>query len=101
MRSSMMRDPEMFPDPDTFRPERFLETDDPKFVDFTLPFGFGRRHCPGMHIAQQSMFIVLGTLTTPPPLFPLPLASRSAEAQTLTTTCHSQDSSGHLTSSPG
>ena len=74
MRSSMMRDPEMFPDPDTFRPERFLETDDPKFVDFTLPFGFGRRHCPGMHIAQQSMFIVLSRYVdnSPSPLLPSP-----------------------------
>ena len=70
----MMRDPEMFPDPDTFRPERFLETDDPKFVDFTLPFGFGRRHCPGMHIAQQSMFIVLSRYVhnSPSPILPSP-----------------------------
>ncbi|OBZ76404.1 O-methylsterigmatocystin oxidoreductase [Grifola frondosa] len=35
--------PEMFPEPEVFRPERFLNTTGPRFADFTLPFGFGRR----------------------------------------------------------
>jgi cytochrome P450 len=61
----MLRDPELFPEPDTFRPERFLTSnvneDDlsSRMRDFTLPFGFGRRQCPGMHVASQSIFIVL------------------------------------------
>lgn len=54
--STMMQDPEMFPDPNVFKPERFMH--DP-FADFTLPFGFGRRQCPGMHVASQSLFIVI------------------------------------------
>ncbi|KAL4260675.1 cytochrome P450 family protein [Pleurotus pulmonarius] len=53
----IMHDPGTFPDPDTFRPERFLETSDPCFKDFTLPFGFGRRICPGMHLARNSVFM--------------------------------------------
>lgn len=55
----MMRDPEMFPDPEAFRPERFLDTSNPRLADFTLPFGFGRRLCPGMHVASQSLFILV------------------------------------------
>lgn len=47
----------MFPSPDTFRPERFLETDDPRLKSFDLCFGFGRRICPGMHLALNSLFI--------------------------------------------
>lgn len=47
----------MFPEPEDFRPERFLETSDPRLKDFDLPFGFGRRSCPGIHLALNSLFI--------------------------------------------
>lgn len=52
-----MQDPEMFPDPEAFRPERFLNTADRRLLAFELPFGFGRRICPGMHLARNSLFI--------------------------------------------
>ncbi|THV08021.1 cytochrome P450 [Dendrothele bispora CBS 962.96] len=58
----MMHEPEMFPEPETFRPERFLETDDPRLQTFDLPFGFGRRQCPGMHLALNSVFINISRL---------------------------------------
>lgn len=54
----MTQDPEMFPEPEEFRPERFSDRND-KLRDFTLPFGFGRRQCPGMHVATQSLYIVI------------------------------------------
>jgi hypothetical protein len=57
--SAMTKDPEMFPDPDNFLPERFLDTTDPRLKNFTLPFGFGRRLCVGMHVALQSVFIFI------------------------------------------
>lgn len=57
-----MKDPEMFPDPEIFRPERFLETKEPRLTSFELPFGFGRRICPGMHNARNSIFINVARL---------------------------------------
>lgn len=55
----MTHDRDLFTDPEVFRPERFLETTNPRLIDFTLPFGFGRRICPGLHVASQSIFIVV------------------------------------------
>ncbi|KAG1752108.1 cytochrome P450, partial [Suillus lakei] len=47
----------MFPDPDNFCPERFLEVTDPRLQAFDLPFGWGRRICPGMYLFLNSFFI--------------------------------------------
>ncbi|KAI0634094.1 cytochrome P450 [Trametes polyzona] len=60
--AGIMQDPAMFPSPDEFRPARFLETDDPRLKDFDLSFGFGRRICVGMHLAQNSLFISMSRL---------------------------------------
>ncbi|KAI0364208.1 cytochrome P450 [Pilatotrama ljubarskyi] len=60
--AGIMQDPVMFPSPDHFRPERFLETSDPRMRDFDLPFGFGRRICVGMHLAHNSLFISITRL---------------------------------------
>ena len=55
----MTQNPEMFPEPDVFRPERYL--DDPS-LPYNFLFGFGRRLCPGMHVAQNSLFMVISKL---------------------------------------
>ncbi|THH09691.1 hypothetical protein EW145_g1830 [Phellinidium pouzarii] len=60
--AGIMNDSEMFPEPELFRPERFLETRDPRLTAFELPFGFGRRICPGMHLARNSLFINVARL---------------------------------------
>lgn len=53
-----MLDPEIFPDGESFKPERFLETNDPRLINYKFGcFGFGRRMCPGMHVALQGLFI--------------------------------------------
>lgn len=54
-----MQDSELFPEPDVFRPERFINATNPKLQNFTIHFGFGRRICPGLHVANQSIYIVI------------------------------------------
>ncbi|KAI0319659.1 cytochrome P450 [Amylostereum chailletii] len=53
------KDPDMFPEPERFRPERFIETSDPRLLDFELPYGFGRRVCPGRFVANETLFIAI------------------------------------------
>jgi cytochrome P450 len=56
----MHRRPEVYPDPEAFRPERFLET--PPGTYTWLPFGGGIRRCLGAQFAQMEMKVVLSTL---------------------------------------
>ncbi|MEB3160831.1 MAG: cytochrome P450, partial [Synechocystis sp.] len=56
------RDPDIYPDPEQFRPERFL---DRQFSAFEfIPFGFGSRRCIGSAFAQMEMKLVLATILT-------------------------------------
>ncbi|KAL1745665.1 cytochrome P450 [Schizophyllum fasciatum] len=60
----MYHDPELFEDPETFRPERYLlsehgtkpRVDDSDFRT-TLIFGTGRRICPGMHLGPVTAIL--------------------------------------------
>ncbi|KAF2095712.1 cytochrome P450 [Rhizodiscina lignyota] len=65
------RDPELYPEPETFKPERWL---DPKYPTYKEPlstypnlqgfsaFGFGRRICPGLNIAERSLFLLIARI---------------------------------------
>ncbi|QRV78105.1 cytochrome P450 family protein [Ceratobasidium sp. AG-Ba] len=57
----ILHDPEVYEHPDRFMPERFLAPDPPPDPE-TYTFGFGRRSCPGIHIAQQSMWISISNI---------------------------------------
>ncbi|KAJ7961600.1 putative Cytochrome P450 [Quillaja saponaria] len=62
----MHRDPNVWPEPEEFKPERFLTTH--KGVDASgkhfvlLPFGSGRRSCPGYTFATQLMYLTIAHL---------------------------------------
>ena len=60
------RDPRIWPDPLEFKPERFLTTHkdiDVKGQDYELlPFGAGRRMCPGYTFGLQMLHLPLASL---------------------------------------
>ncbi|CAI0456495.1 unnamed protein product [Linum tenue] len=58
------RDPVAWDDPDSFMPERFLDSKvDVRGKDFELlPFGGGRRVCPGMSLGLRVFHMMLGSL---------------------------------------
>src|SRR5262249_52816310 len=51
------RDPRIYPEPDSFRPERFLEQSPGTYT--WIPFGGGVRRCLGASFAEFEMNVVL------------------------------------------
>ena len=58
------RDPESWKDPETFEPERFLESEvDYKGLNFEfIPFGAGRRICPGITMGIVTIELALAQI---------------------------------------
>ncbi|XP_072018591.1 cytochrome P450 2U1-like [Amphiura filiformis] len=55
---AVMRDPIAFPEPDQFKPERFID-ENGEYVEKKefIPFGVGRRICPGENIVKMELFV--------------------------------------------
>lgn len=62
---AILRDEEVYYEPDKFIPERFLTEDgqlNPNVPDSAPTFGYGRRVCPGMFMASDSLWITAAYL---------------------------------------
>ncbi|KZT41676.1 cytochrome P450 [Sistotremastrum suecicum HHB10207 ss-3] len=62
-------DDEDYPEPSKFNPDRFMNTEgtaiNPDVLNpREIAFGFGRRICPGRHMADASLWISIATLLT-------------------------------------
>ncbi|KAF8139802.1 cytochrome P450 [Boletus edulis] len=55
---AIANDPDVFPNPEKFDPQRWLTADGTLRDDLQFcTFGFGRRFCPGQHVANRSIFM--------------------------------------------
>ncbi|KAG1844439.1 cytochrome P450 [Suillus tomentosus] len=55
---AIANDPEVFPEPHTFNPQRWIDDAGRVRGDLRFfTFGFSRRVCPGQHVANRSVFI--------------------------------------------
>ena len=58
--ANINRDPEFFPEPTSFRPERFMDKHKENINPLTfLPFGYGPRQCIGIRLAMMEVKIAL------------------------------------------
>lgn len=70
---AIFRDGDVYPDPETFNPDRWLDpvafpttareplTRYPNLQNFAA-FGFGRRICPGLNIAERSLYLLVARI---------------------------------------
>jgi cytochrome P450 len=60
----MHRDPDVFPDPMKFDPERWLQSIEQtqRLNHNMVPFGRGSRQCVGMPLAHAEVYVMLGTM---------------------------------------
>lgn len=68
---ALSRDPELYPDPETFNPNRWLKAEYPTYreplsqyptIRNMFIFGYGRRTCMGQDLVENELIVVLGNL---------------------------------------
>ncbi|KAF2632514.1 cytochrome P450 [Macroventuria anomochaeta] len=68
---AISRDPEIYPDPETFNPLRWLKPEYPTYKEpltqfptiiNSSQFGYGRRLCQGQTVADEDLFIGIGSV---------------------------------------
>lgn len=60
-RRQIAHDPKYYHNPMSFEPERFLASDThtPEMDPCRFAFGWGRRKCPGVELADSSLFVTI------------------------------------------
>ncbi|CAL4891357.1 unnamed protein product [Urochloa decumbens] len=58
----MQRDPSMWEEPERFKPERFMNGKADGERRWMMPFGMGRRSCPGEGLAMRTVGVALGAM---------------------------------------
>ena len=53
--------PSVFPEPNKWNPERWLDATDEMNLNWT-PFGYGTRACPGSNLAMTELKYMIGTI---------------------------------------
>ncbi|KAI0820804.1 cytochrome P450 [Trametes gibbosa] len=74
---AIQHDDALYPDPFIFSPERFETKPDaaPAPDSYNYSFGFGRRRCPGVHFADQALWLACAALLACFDITPRPGAS--------------------------
>ncbi|XP_012535700.1 probable cytochrome P450 305a1 [Monomorium pharaonis] len=65
-------DPEFFPDPNSFRPERHINNGNYQVNENIITFGKGKRRCPGAALAKSAMFLLFVGVMQKYRLLPVP-----------------------------
>ncbi|XP_055357769.1 cytochrome P450 2J6-like [Paramacrobiotus metropolitanus] len=59
---SIHHDPDLWEEPETFKPERFVVNGKLHAPDYFIPFSAGRRSCIGEQLARKEVFLVFANL---------------------------------------